>query len=79
MQRAINYEENIGKTVGKRIAPDPLKIQPNEIENSKAWRRTIPGMRVRPGVFKFRSHEEADAWLMKKLIEAQTSNRATRR
>ena len=79
MKPAINFEEKIGKTVGKRTPPNPLKIQPNEIENAKAWRRTIPGMRVRPGVYRFRSHEEADAWLMKKLLEAQNSNRATRR
>lgn len=79
MKPAINFEEKIGKTVGKRLPPNPLKIQANEIENSKAWRRTIPGMRVRPGVYRFHSHEEADEWLMKKLVEAQNSNRATRR
>lgn len=70
MKPVINLEEKIGKTVGKRNPPNPLAIQPGEIADAEAWRRAFPGLRgKRPGVYRFHSHEEADAWLMK----AQTS------
>ena len=65
MKPVINLEENIGKTVGRRVPPDPLKIQPGEIEDARAWLRAFPGLRgARPGVYRFHSHEEADAWLI---------------
>jgi hypothetical protein len=68
MKPAINFEEKIGKTVGRRRMPgDPfaygMALQKNGIELSKSL-----GLRGIPrGVFRFRSHEEADAWLMKQL------------
>ncbi len=66
MKRIVNLEEKIGKTVGRRTAPDPLQIQPGEIADAEAWSRAFRAMRgVRPGVYRFHSHEEADAWLMK--------------
>ena len=69
MKPVINLEEKIGKTVGRRTAPNPLRIQPNEIAEAEAWRRALGGIRVPRGVFKFHSHEEADAWLMKYLTQ----------
>lgn len=68
MKPIINLEENIGKTVGRRTAPNPLKTQPGEIADAEAWHRAFPGLRgARPGVYRFHSHEEADAWLMTPL------------
>lgn len=68
MKPVINLEEKIGKTVGRRTAPDPLQIQAGEIANSEDWRRAFPRLwGTRPGVYRFKSHEEADAWLMKHL------------
>jgi hypothetical protein len=68
MQPVINLEEKIGKTVGRRVPPDPLQIKAGEIADAEAWRRAFPRLRgVRPGAYKFHSHEEADAWLMKHL------------
>ncbi|MEP6821696.1 MAG: hypothetical protein ABI946_05030 [Chthoniobacterales bacterium] len=67
--RVVNIQETIGKTVGRRSPPDPLRIYPNEIENAKAWRRSFGGVRVPKGVFRFSSHEDADEWLMKNLVE----------
>ena len=68
MQPAINFEENVGKTVGRRTAPRDtfaygMALQKTGVELSKTFRlRGVP-----KGVFRFRSHEEADAWLMKHL------------
>jgi hypothetical protein len=74
MKPVINLEEKIGKTVGRRMPPDPLKIQPGEIANAEAWRRAFPGLRgKRPGVYRFHSHEEADAWLMTAQTEKAKS------
>ena len=74
MKPAINYEEKIGKTVGRRTAPrDPfaygMALQKSGVALAKAF-----GLRGTPrGVFRFRSHDEADAWLMKHLIRKHQS------
>ena len=74
MKRIVNLEENIGKTVGRRVPPDPLKVQAGEIADAKAWSRAFPSLRgVRPGVYRFHSHEEADEWLMKYLTRKKAS------
>lgn len=68
MKPIINLEEKIGKTVGKRTAPDPLKVQPGEVADAIQWRRFFPRLKgVRPGVYRFQSFDEADAWLMTHL------------
>ncbi|MEA3188274.1 MAG: hypothetical protein QOD99_2104 [Chthoniobacter sp.] len=66
----VNVEETIGKTVGRRLPPSPLQIQPGEVENAKAWQHSFGGLRVRPGVYRFTSFEDADAWMMKHQIQA---------
>lgn len=71
MTLKINLEENIGKTVGRRLPPNPLQIQADEIVDSENWRRAFGGVRVPRGVFKFRTHEEADTWLMNHLTRAR--------
>ena len=68
MKPAINFEEKIGKTVGRRTAPKDMfaygmALQKSGVELAKTFRlRGMP-----KGVFRFRSHEEADAWMMKHL------------
>ncbi len=69
MESAINFEEKIGKTVGRRTVPRDsfaygMSLQKSGVEMARTF-----GLRGTPrGVFRFRSHEEADAWLMKHLI-----------
>ena len=70
MDPVINLEEKIGKTVGRRRAPNPLRVQEGDVLAAREWRRTLGGIRVPRGAFKFHSHEEADAWLMKHLVAA---------
>jgi len=72
MEPVINLEEHIGKTVGWRRVPNPLRVREDEIPAAIEWRRGFGGVRVPRGVFKFHSHEEADAWLMKHQIAAAT-------
>jgi len=68
MEPVINLEEKVGKTVGQRRAPNPLRTQPDEVENAKHWQQTFGGMRVRPGVYRFTSFEAADEWTRKHQI-----------
>jgi hypothetical protein len=68
MKPLVNIQEPIGKVVGRRIArQDTLKLVPGEIEDVKAWREAFPTPFVPRGVYRFRSHEEADEWLWKML------------
>ena len=61
---AANPDEHIGKTVGDRRPPDPLALQPDAVADAEHWRRAFGGIRGRPGVYRFKSHEEADAWMI---------------
>jgi len=72
MDAVTNLEERIGKTVGRRRVPDPLRVRKDDIAAAVEWRRAFGGIRVPRGAFKFHSHEEADAWLMKHLVAAAT-------
>lgn len=71
MKPFINLEENIGKTVGKRTGIlDPLayglSLQKagNDLQAAFGFGGLCP-----KGVFRFKTHEEADAWTMKMLVE----------
>ncbi|MEO0447963.1 MAG: hypothetical protein AAF191_17985 [Verrucomicrobiota bacterium] len=65
----INLEEKIGKTVGRRTAktiPAPCAATR---EDAIRWRDTIGGVRIPRGVFRFKSHEEADQWMREKIAQ----------
>jgi len=63
-QPFINVEERIDRIVGRRTkAPDPLSIASSGKADAIAWRKAFGGLRVPRGVYRFRSHEEADEWL----------------
>ena len=66
MKPVTNLEENIGKTVGRRTAPRDSFAYGMALQKTGAQLTKTFGWRGLPkGVFKFHSHEEADAWLMK--------------
>ena len=67
MLPVINMEETIGKTVGRRRAVAPLRLLPSETESNKHWRDAGWELRARRGVYRFKTHEEADQWLMDHL------------
>lgn len=69
----VNLDEKIGKTVGRRLEPDPLAVVPGMKEDSRAWKRLAGAARVPKGVFRFKSFEEADEWTMKYLTQPRVN------
>ena len=70
MKPAINFEERIGKVVGRRGAPrDAFEYGMGLQRAGAELTRTFGRPRFPRGVFRFHSHEEADAWMMKYLIQ----------
>lgn len=68
MQPVVNLEEQPGKIVGRRVPSSGLVVQgAQRSADSRAWQRALGGIRVKRGVYRFRTHEEADAWLWEKL------------
>lgn len=63
----VNLEEDIGKWVGRRRAPDPLRVRAGEKEDARRWSRLGGGTGIPKGVYRFRTHDEADAWLWKMI------------
>jgi hypothetical protein len=67
-QPIINVEEKIDRIVGRRTKmPDPLSTASSNIADSIAWRKALGGVRVPRGVHRFKTHEEADLWLMRMI------------
>jgi hypothetical protein len=61
----INVEETIGKTVGRRRVTDAARFSDGlRRAAAERLRRTGPRSPFK-GVFRFQSHEEADAWMMR--------------
>jgi len=68
MAAIINLEENIGKVVGKRVPPkDALMSYMKTAEESRRWKAAFGAPRVPKGLYRFKTHEEADAWLWKMI------------
>jgi hypothetical protein len=67
-QPFINVEDDFGKIVGRRTkAPDPLSIETSGKTDAIAWRKAFGGVRVPRGVYRFRTHQEADEWLWRMI------------
>ena len=66
MKPVINLEEHIGKTVGRRVAIGDSFTYGMQLQKTGAQlARSLGAPGLPKGAFKFHSHEEADAWLMK--------------
>lgn len=69
----INLEEKIGKTVGRRTKlRDAFEYGMGLQRAGSELAQALGGPRYPKGVFRFKSHEEADAWLMKYRILSAT-------
>ncbi len=63
-KQPINVEEGIDYSVGRRLsAPDALRAGTDTKAQAIAWRKALGGVPVPRGVFRFKTHEEADQWL----------------
>ncbi len=65
----INIQDPVGKTVGRRVLEDAGKYGMglhlvNEVRHPQGFGGICPR-----GVYRFQSHEEADAWMMKAIVE----------
>jgi hypothetical protein len=69
MKPIVNLEETPGKVVGRRKpSADMLELSAAQrVEEAVAWKHAFRTMRIPKGVYRFRSHEEADEWLWKML------------
>jgi hypothetical protein len=64
----VNLEEKIGKWVGRKDAgDDPFAAYARLLRISKGLVSTTPYPR---GVFRFKTHEEADEWKWKHILKA---------
>ncbi len=63
----VNIDENIGKTVGRRRVGDSLEYGLGLQKLLASAREESSFPRFPKGVSKFRSFEEADAWMMRYL------------
>ena len=64
MHPVVNIDEKIGKTVGRRKIKDSLVYGLGLQKSLARIREEVGFPRFPKGVFKFRSFEEADAWMM---------------
>ena len=59
MDSGINFDEALGKIVGRRRqAPSALRLETSNQQHSLAWRKALGGIRIPKGVYRFRTHEE---------------------
>lgn len=72
-QPFINAEEKIERIVGRRkLMPQGLSTATSSKAHSIAWRKAFGSLRVPRGVYRFKTHEEADQWLWQ-MIARPTS------
>ena len=73
MKPVVNLEETPGKTVGRRQPPaDSLAMsEAQRIEDARAWKKALRTFPIPKGVYRFRTHEEADQWLWQMLTRAR--------
>ena len=69
MNPVVNLEETPGKVVGRRHPPAnglALKGAPGS-NDARAWKKALRTLPIPKGVYRFRTHEEADEWLWQML------------
>ncbi|NOS70992.1 MAG: hypothetical protein HOP33_13805 [Verrucomicrobia bacterium] len=62
MKPIVNLEETPGKVVGRRLTGDYSRL----VSNAKSL---MPRLPFPKGAFRFHSHEEADAWMDKHILQ----------
>ena len=61
----INIDDPAGKTVGRRRPVNPLCTETYSIQRAKEWQKALPVKLPPRGVFRFKTHEEANEWMSK--------------
>ncbi|MBI4662881.1 MAG: hypothetical protein HY735_29065 [Verrucomicrobia bacterium] len=65
MKRVVNLEETPGKVVG-----DSGRAVPNYDRLVETGQSVMPRLPFPKGVYRFRTHEEADAWTERHILKA---------
>ena len=66
----INVEEPIGKPVGKRRPRNAAQMARGIPRSARQWHRTLGSSICAKGVYRFKTHQEADEWLIKRIAQA---------
>ncbi len=66
----INIQDPVRKVVGRRRAPNPLSLQGQTKADMRAWKKAFPLPFIPRGVYRFKTHEEADQWLMNQMVSS---------
>ncbi len=74
MKPTVNLDEPVGKVVGRRQPPaSGLTASPAQTAASaRAWSRVGRKLSIPKGVYRFKTHEEADQWLWEKMTRSKT-------
>jgi hypothetical protein len=58
-----------GKVVGHRRAPENglVMSKAGQAKDARAWKRALRTLPIPKGVYRFRTHQEADEWLWQML------------
>jgi hypothetical protein len=73
-QPLVNVEERIDRFVGRRApTTDSLKAGMQLQETSAKLHQSFKHRWMPKGVYRFKSHEEADAWMIKMLARSTTA------
>lgn len=67
MKKSVNPDESPGKTVGTRSVGSGLDPVANSRERAKRWSEAMKTPFVPRGVYRFKTHEEADEWMWKMI------------
>jgi len=67
MDPVVNVDEKIGKTVGRRQPGDPLLVAPGDRARKREMQKAGFFPRFPKGVYRFKTFEEADQWMMKAM------------
>jgi hypothetical protein len=65
MQPIVNLEETPGKVVGRRTA-----AAADYDRLAEAGKELFRGIGIPKGVYRFRTHEEADQWMENQILQA---------
>jgi hypothetical protein len=69
----VNFEENIEKLVGKRTAPADSFAAGMKLQETALQFHNSLGLLLAPrGVYRYKTHEEADEWMMRMLTRNKT-------
>lgn len=74
MKPPINVEEKIGKTVGRRFHAKSGEYGAGLQRLANQVNRTMRRGICPRGVYRFRSHEQADVWMTRMMVKSAREN-----